>query len=297
MKILIYNDTRPYHCGCEAVMDFIEATLVSQGHELRGGYLNYGNYQSRLIKRRGGVAKRPISDEDLAWCDAVLVNGEGGGAARWNLNALAAAHSAGKKTYLCNSIWPERLHPDWKELLPVLTKVNLRGAISLKHCLSHGAVGAEATLDFSYFNSVGNPALYYNFNGGELFGDFYEFEPEREKLQAAFIGWPTLPMIPRICGWDYFVKSLSTASLYVTGRHHGIYAACKARTPFVTYRRENHKILDLFESSGISIPYPSSETELNEAVAWARANRGVYDQLFDWMESQAPWPGIIEGTR
>ena len=79
MKILIYNDTRPYHCGCEAVMDFIEATLVSQGHELRGGYLNYGNYQSRLIKRRGGVAKRPISDEDLAWCDAVLVERRGRG--------------------------------------------------------------------------------------------------------------------------------------------------------------------------------------------------------------------------
>jgi hypothetical protein len=296
MKIVIYNDTRPYHCGSEAVMAFIEDTLVSQGHELRGGYLNYGNFHSKLIEQRGGIARKPISDDDLAWCDAVLVNGEGGGAAKWNMQALVTAHRAGKRTYLVNALWPERAHADWGQLLPALNEVGLRGEISLRHCRSHGAIGAAAWLDFSYFHKVQNPALYSDFNGEEVLGDFYEFEPERDKLQAAFTGWTALPMLPRVCGWDYFVKSLSTASLYVTGRHHGMYAACKARTPFVAYKRENHKIIDLFESAGISIPYPTSEAELMEAVAWARANRGVYERLFDWMESRTPWPGIAEGT-
>ena len=77
MNIVIYNDTRPYHCGSEAVMAFLEGVLVAQGHTLRGGYLNYGNLHSKAIEQRGGVARIPISADDLAWCDAVLVNGEG----------------------------------------------------------------------------------------------------------------------------------------------------------------------------------------------------------------------------
>ena len=296
MNIVIYNDTRPYHCGSEAVMAVLEGVLVAQGHTLRGGYLNYGNLHSKAIEQRGGVARIPISADDLAWCDAVLVNGEGGGAARWNLRAIEGAQRAGKRTYLVNALWPERAHADWTPLLPSLTEIGLRGDISLRYCRNHGAVSASSWLDFSYFLELADSPLFLDFNGSEVFGDFYEAEPERETLQAAFDGWPCLPMLPRVCGWDYFVKSLSTASLYVTGRHHGMYAACKARTPFVVYKRENHKILDLFESAGVSIPYPTSRDDLVAAVAWARANRDVYFRLFDWMEAQPVWPGLPEGA-
>ena len=292
MRILIYNDTRPYHCGCEAVMAFIEDTLRAQGHELRGGYLNYGRQRGEQLLKQGEPAHKLVSDEDWSWCDAVLVNGEGGGAGRWNLCVLLSAQRKGKRTYLVNSIWPITTFGLWHMLLPELDEVTLRGKISHSYCLSHGARQAKWYIDFSYFSQINENSLYTNFNNAEVLGDFYEYDPEETALTKQFADLPKLPMIPRICDWSYLVKSLRTASLYVTGRHHGMYAACKARTPFVIYKRENHKMLDLIESSGIAIPYPQTPEELERAVEWARANHETYRRLFDWMELQEIWPGV-----
>lgn len=292
MRIVIYNDTRPYHCGCEAVMAYIEDVLSGHGHELRGGYLNYGNQPGKAMQAKGMASHRPISEDDLAWCDAVLVNGEGGGRSRFNLHSLLCALDANKAGYLVNSTWHQDVSQLWKSVLPRLTAVSLRGSISMQYAISCGAKATSHHLDFSYYAAINERSLYTDFGNAEVCGDFYELESNRAALERLLADMPVLPMIPRICDWSYLVKSLRTASLYVTGRHHGMYAACKARTPFVIYKRENHKMLDLMHTAGIHIPYPETPAEMVEAIKWARKNRDVYERLFDWMEAHPRWSGV-----
>lgn len=89
-------------------------------------------------------------------------------------------------------------------------------------------------------------------------------------------------------GWIELVDSLKTASLLITGRHHAVYAACKARLPFAAIDGNSHKIRGLVRTSGVNIPVARTLDELRDVVSWAEANRTVYDQLFDWMERQDP---------
>ena len=171
-------------------------------------------------------------------------------------------------------------------------QVSLRGRTSFEYALQCGALNPSHYMDFSYYASINERSLYTDFGNAEVCGDFYELETTRATLERLLADMPALPMIPRVCDWSYLVKSLRTASLYVSGRHHGMYAACKARTPFVIYKRENHKMLDLMHTAGIHIPYPETPVEMVEAIQWARNNRDVYERLFDWMDTQPPWPGV-----
>jgi hypothetical protein len=92
--------------------------------------------------------------------------------------------------------------------------------------------------------------------------------------------------------WSYVVNSLRGANVYVTGQHHGLYAACLARTPFAFFRVYNHKISALFEWAGVEIPIAENLSELMDTIAWAKTHRDVYDQFFDWLEQAPTWPGI-----
>jgi hypothetical protein len=154
MRIVIYNDTRPYHCGCEAVMAYIEDVLFAQGHELCGGYLNYGNQPGKTMQATGITSRRPIRQADLIWCDAVLVNGEGGGRSRFNLHSLVCALDNNKAGYLVNSTWHQDVSQLWKMVLPRLMQVSLRGRTSFEYALQCGALNPSHYMDFSYYASI-----------------------------------------------------------------------------------------------------------------------------------------------
>lgn len=254
--------------------------------------MNLGNKFSGKSKSQGISGRRVVTESDLEWCDAVLVNGEGSGTARYVFDALSRAHAKGKKAYLVNTIWKEKVPSMWEALIPHLDEISTRGVISLKNVEAQGAKDARWFLDFSYFASIDEKSIFYDFEGASVLGDFYEYEEEAPELEKALGDMPRLPMIPHSCDWSYFIKSLRSAELYVTGRHHGMYAACKARTPFVLYKREGHKLQDLLDSAKVSIPIPENKSELLEAIEWTRQNRDVYDRLFDWMETQEEWPGF-----
>ena len=298
MKILIFNDTRSYHSGCEAVMDFIVKKLLSQGHELRGGYLNLGNVLSKNSwEEKHDRGRRKVEDEDLDWCDSVLVNGEGSGTTPFNLNALNRALDKGKRGYLVNSIIrSEKITGSWRKLLPKLNEVSTRGVISMANAEQVGVEKVNSYLDFSFFADIDESSLYYDFKGSDVLGCFYEEQTDRYELEESLGRIKRMPMIPRICDWSYLVKSLRTSGLYITGRHHGMYAACKARTPFVLYQREGHKLQDLLDSAGVAIPIPKSKVELIDAIYWAKENIEVYYNLFEWMERQQAWPGIRDNS-
>jgi hypothetical protein len=71
-----------------------------------------------------------------------------------------------------------------------------------------------------------------------------------------------------------------------------VYAACRARTPFVIFKLYNHKISGLFQWAGVDIPIARNRWELAYAIRWARRHREVYETFFAWMERQPSWPGI-----
>jgi hypothetical protein len=92
--------------------------------------------------------------------------------------------------------------------------------------------------------------------------------------------------------WSYIVNSLQCANLYVTGQHHSVYAACRARTPFAVFEVNTHKLRGLFKWAGVNIPIAKTRQQLAEVIEWAKNHKDVYERLFDWMEEQPVWPGI-----
>jgi hypothetical protein len=80
-----------------------------------------------------------------------------------------------------------------------------------------------------------------------------------------------------------------TASLLVTGRHHGVCAAIRARVPFVAMPGNSHKIEVLIASANIPIPLVRSSDEIPAAIAEVPSREPLYRELFDWAEAQPRW--------
>jgi hypothetical protein len=80
---------------------------------------------------------------------------------------------------------------------------------------------------------------------------------------------------------------LKTARLLVTGRQHAVYAACRARTPFLAVKGNSHKIEGLIAMAGADISLLDSPHEIPAALSDVEAHRAEYDRLFDWLEAQS----------
>src|SRR5690606_1369571 len=89
--------------------------------------------------------------------------------------------------------------------------------------------------------------------------------------------------------WSSAVKSLRTASFLLTGRHHAVYAACKARVPFIALRGNTHKIEGLIETAGVAVPVLSEFNDVKTAVTEELTYDAECKKLFDWMSRQVPW--------
>ncbi len=89
-------------------------------------------------------------------------------------------------------------------------------------------------------------------------------------------------------GWADLVATLKTTSIFITGRHHGMYAACKARTPFVIFQSNSHKLEDLFSMAGVNIPICRTFADARKAIRWSVRHPEAYARLFDWMEAREP---------
>ena len=73
------------------------------------------------------------------------------------------------------------------------------------------------------------------------------------------------------------------------GRHHGVYAACRAEVPFLAYGGNSHKIEGLIASAGVNIPVFERPDNLAEQIERCLSLRSEYDALFHWMASQPKW--------
>jgi hypothetical protein len=261
-RIRLAGDHSSYHCGSAAVTSVIAAEL----------------------RRHGEI----VTGEDF---DVLVVNGEGSmhhgsGAFRNKMRMIAAATEAGRKACLVNSVWQGNPH-DFDAALARCRQIVVREVLSQGAIADHG-IAAQVVPDFSYFAPVPKGDA-IDFKGGIVVTDFLSREfAGFVRLRSRWAErYPFVDM--RAMDWATLVRSLETARLLVTGRHHAVCAALKARTPFLALAGNTHKIEGIIANAGADIPVFRDFATLTAAIEEAEGWRARYDPLFDWYERQKPW--------
>lgn len=264
-RIGISGDHSMYHCGSAAVTRRLREALEKYGELVAG-------------------------DDS---CDFLIVNGEGSmhhdsPHFLQKMKLMERALARGTRVYLVNSVWQANGN-DWDHVLRRIEKIVVRETLSRQELRERHGIAAAFYPDLSFYAKVQPPNRAVDFGGRIVMTDFYshEFSTFTRWTGAEGLRYPYINM--REWQWDDLVASLRTAELLVTGRHHAVYAACRAGIPFVAFPGNTHKIEGLLASARSRIPMCRSRTDLPEAIAWARANRHDYEQLSAWLSSFPPW--------
>lgn len=260
-SIKLLGDHSSYHAGCAAVIDY----LMKEVQEV--GFL--------------------CSDENY---DILIVNGEGSmhhdsKNHKAKMAAIENAVGRGKRVYLINTVWQSN-GPEHDHVLRCLDGISVREQMSHDDLLARHGVESVVSLDVSYWADVDAASPFRDMQRAVVVGDFYSKE---FGTFVKFTGGP-LQARPYIdmseFTWSELVNTLRTASLLVTGRHHAVFAACRARTSFVAMQGNTHKIEGMIQMSGLPIPVCKTPSELSGCIGWARKNRSVYEEFFSWMDAQ-----------
>ncbi len=262
LRLRLIGDHSDYHCGCQAVM----------------------NYLTALMKRYGVL----VEDDSY---DILVANGEGSmHRNRRNhiqkMEALRAALDAGKRAMLINTVWQEN-DARFDDVLGQLSFISAREPRSQQELIRTHGVEAQMFLDCSYWASISKPDRVEDFTGKTVLTDFYSQEFNAfVKITSGSLSRKSAYISLADFDWPGLVHSLRSARLLVTGRHHAFFAACRAEIPFVVVPGNTHKIEAVIEASGVDIPICRDPSQLDDAMAWARANRPRYQALFRWMRAQ-----------
>ena len=203
------------------------------------------------------------------------------------MSLIEDALARGSRVILLNSVYQEN-PKESAEILARCDYVSVREVLSQRELAEHG-IQARLHIDHSFWSAVDERAPFRDFSGQTVFTDFWsrDFGNFGKLNSVEARKFPYLDL--REMSWSSVVKSLRTASLLVTGRHHAVYAACKAEIPFVALKGNSHKIEGLVMSSSAKIPIHSSMENVMTAV---RDSAIVYDEfvkLFSWMKKQPRW--------
>jgi hypothetical protein len=273
MKILIFNDTKNYHHGCAKVMEYLHKNLTDNGHTI-------------LNSITGNRDMLPNVEMQFMEADMILVNGEGtmhhdAPAAQQLLAILRNAKVLGKKTALINTVWQSMTIND--EIKDVLfnTYISVREVRSQYAMYETIGRKVDLHLDLSYFVDV--PAQ--NFEHKDLvIGKFFmqqDYRPENIPVLDIFK-----------MEWNDCVNTLRNTDWFVTGRHHELYAACKARCPSTVLSGNTWKNEGLFETAGVDIPCGAGNLlhdKIPNFIDECKEKKEEYKKLFDWMEMQPKW--------
>lgn len=263
MKIRLTGDHSAYHCGSAAAFEAISAEAARHGQIVDG--------------------------EEY---DLLVVNGEGSmhhdsEGCRRKMAEIGAALNAGRRVMLVNTVWQDN-PKQYAELLTQCDQVVAREICSARE-LAEAGVQAEVKIDQSFFRRIDEVDDPVDFGGAVLVTDFFSREFETfAKITGAWAKKFTYLDL-RDWAWSKLVRSLPTASLLVTGRHHAVYAACRARLPFLALEGNTHKISGLIQTAGSDIPIFESFADLKVSMTWPNDHLRAYGKLFDWMDQQSPW--------
>lgn len=264
IRFKFLGDHSKYHCGSAAV-----AKVILQQLSASGVVVKDDNY------------------------DVLVVNGEGSmhhdsTAHTRKMEALTHAIETGRKGVLINSVWQDN-SDRYDGILAKLEQIVVRESLSQAELSQKHGIASKVIPDLSFQCPWKNRAPLFAPKGKVLITDFYA---ESLGNFAILNGgkWVKMPFFDlKKLSWDQAVSTLKQNELLVTGRHHAVYAACRARTPFVAMKGNTHKIEGIVASAGAKIPILESLRDVEATIDWAKKNPQAYEDLFDWMEAQPPW--------
>lgn len=219
--------------------------------------------------------------ERIAAVDAVVVNGEGtihhGNGRGW-LGLLQVAQDAGKTTLLVNAVLQETV--GFAAMWPRLADCTVREPRSWDVARRLGArprVVADSYLG-ARFTAGGPPIV------GDVITDGHPQCAASNAVLEWYLrheGGASLPLhTPQAADeWASLPHRLASARVVITGRHHGIYAAIVAGTPFVAVTSNTHKIEALLEAVGLERLVVSTPADVVVQRDWAVANPMVFRAL------------------
>jgi len=260
-RVRFVGDHGSYHCGSAAVSEHIYNTLAEHGFT--------------------------VSNSDY---DILLVNGEGsmclgGPPFHKKMKHIKTALKQGKRVHLVNTVW--QLNPyHYDDLLPKLGSIVTREVFSQRELLTIHGVDSRVNLDFSFFSALRPSGNLPDYDGKVVMTDFPK---PRSRHFFRYVCAEFVYVDMRAISWSDFVVGLKSASVLVTGRHHGFCAAMRARLPFVAMPGNSHKIEGLIATSKIPIPLVHSYEEIPSAVDRVPSYESLYRELFDWAEAQPRW--------
>ncbi len=267
MKSLLFNNTSGYHSGCGKVIEYL-TSRYNIDHTVRGN-----------------IDRIKYDTELFAQADHIVINGEGTmhsdrSVAYQLLDILSLAQAQGKKTSLVNSVF-QRMNLSKKHINALQQSyISVREVMS-HHFLNDYNIDSDIHLDCSYWIDVPkeskpeqNLVIGVNYANSGIVNNFSDYG--------------TVNIFKE--DWNHIVNTLRNAKFFITSRHHEMYAACKARCPFIAVEGNTWKNQALFETSGIHIPYVKSLDQVSdcfiEIKTYWKEYQQNYNKLFDWMEQQ-----------
>lgn len=270
-KIYLMNDTsRDRHAGCRAVMESIR-------NELK---------HCSIIKTHH-VGEFCIDRAAMEEADWVLVNGEGTihhnvPKAEFLMLGLKVAQDLGKRTALVNALYQQNVCV-YRDVLAKLDYFTVRETCSASAARKHRGKPL-IRLDSAADRKLSRTGTPIRGKSEVLFGSTHPEAPThgllRDVAPESFVDMHSGEF------WD-IVATLREAHVYVTGQHHGIYAAALARCPFVALEGNSHKISGLMSWSGFPIPViADSVGSVADGLKWVEGNKSMFMEFFDWFEEQ-----------
>ena len=273
MQVFLANDTsRSAHAGCKAVMRSLHAAIAAvPGLKICGTH---------------SVGTREIDEIAFYAADAVLINGEGtihhsGQHATYLLALIAEAKDAGKKVLLVNALF-QQYECQSDDILADLALLTVREPRSAGFARRYGGkprVLLDSAADPAFTEGGTATPLTHGWviggyiDSGLLKDPFKRIEGHRLNIHKS--------------PFEDIIATLRAAELYLTGQHHGVYAAAIAGCPFIVTPSNSHKIESFVEWTGLPIPICMQQKEILPAAAFALRNPSIYVELQDFMKSQS----------
>lgn len=226
-----------------------------------------------------------VAPDDPAY-DVLIVNGEGTmhhsqpGHHR-KMRRIKAAVRDGRPAYLLNSVWQQN-DATYDALLPQISAIQVRERLSAIDLATHG-VAAQVHPDLSWYAPVDPNAQAPDWTDQIVATDCY-LGPRSWGVPKEFAGVTIADM--STMSWSAFVVGLSTARLLITGRHHAVYAACRAGIPFVAIAGNSHKTDGLMRSADVPVTVLRAPPTIDAAERQAEREARCYPELFAWLKAQ-----------
>lgn len=262
-SIEVHNDTSRYHNGCVEVMNFIYDEID------RSENLNQIENNAEIV----------------------LINGEGSmhdnqPRARSLMELIRKSVSRGKNVMLVNSVFQRMELNENERRALAQCYVSVREINSKRYLEEKFGIDANINLDLSYYRVPENLSQ-KNVSkslvvGQKFWRDKQNYRENDETLHRINIFEQS---------WSEVINEIRQAEVFVTGRHHEMYASCIAETPFIVTEGNTWKNGGLIETAKRDIPDlniqvldgHATDDEIQTAID--NIDVDAYKQLFEWMKN------------